>query len=348
MSNKLKAICAVLLAVAFATAMACAITKETAKPSPLWAHDNLVAWTVAPFDAKQRAPEERAQMLERLGFKHYAYSWREKHISTFDAEIEALQRHKINLLAWWFPFMLDDTLAKQTLEIFKRHNVHPQLWVNRTPRRPEELAKWLPPGFKVPNAPGEYEKLSPAEKAAYAGAIANMDAHMTPVEQELRVKEVADHIHALVKLAAPYGSKIALYNHNGWFGLEENQLAIIDRLKELGVTDVGMVYNFSHARDELHDDSRHFPELWEKMKDHVVAVNITGMRWEGQIVYPSQGDSELEMMRVIERSGWKGPVGLIAEKGGDAEVTLRNYLVGLDWLAMELRREGSAGPRPKF
>jgi len=153
---------------------------------------------------------------------------------------------------------------------------------------------------------------------------------------------------SLVKLAAPYGSQIALYNHNGWFGLEENQLAVIGRLKVLGVTNVGMVYNFSHARDELHDDSRHFPELWEKIKDRVVAVNITGMRWEGQIVYPSQGDSELEMMRVIERSGWKGPVGLIAEKGGDAEVTLRNYLVGLDWLARELQQEGSAGPRPKF
>jgi len=33
------------------------------------------------------------------------------------------------------------------------------------------------------------------------------------------------------------------------------QVAIIERLKTLGVTDVGIVYNFSHARDELHDDT---------------------------------------------------------------------------------------------
>jgi hypothetical protein len=60
------------------------------------------------------------------------------------------------------------------------------------------------------------------------------------------------------------------------------------------------------------------------MRTHVVAVNITGMRVDGQLIYPSQGDSELDMMRTIERSGWHGTVGLIAEKGGDAEITLKN------------------------
>jgi hypothetical protein len=128
--------------------------------------------------------------------------------------------------------------------------------------------------------------------------------------------------------------------------MEENQLAIIARLKEMGVTDVGMVYNFSHARDELHDDSKNFPALWKQIKEHVVAVNITGMHWEGQEVYPSQGDSELEMMRTIQESGWKGHIGLIAEKGGDAEVTLKNYMIGLDWLAAELKHPGSGGNPP--
>lgn len=168
----------------------------------------------------------------------------------------------------------------------------------------------------------------------------------TPEEQEQRVKQEAERISAVVKLAAPYGSKVELYNHNGWFGIEENQLAVIARLKELGITNVGMVYNFSHSRDELHDDSKAFPELWGKIKEHVVAVNITGMRFEGQEVYPSQGDSELAMMRTIQESGWIGPVGLIAEKGGDAEVTLKNYIIGLDWLSAELKQPGSGGAHP--
>jgi hypothetical protein len=270
-----------------------------------------MAWCVVPFDARKRGPEERARMLENLGFKRFAYDWREKDVPTFDAEIEALQRHKIELTAWWFPFDADNPLAKATLEVFGRHGVHPQLWV--------ALASVGGPGKAESNTPGD---------------------------QEQRVGRDANRINALVKLAAPYGCSVELYNHNGWFGMEGNQLAIVERLSEMGVTGVGMVYNFSHSRDDLHDDSREFQELWNKIKGHVVAVNITGMRFEGKEVYPSQGDSELDMMRVIQDSGWIGPVGLIAEKGGDAEVTLGNYIAGLDWLAAELRQPGSGGPRP--
>ena len=61
------------------------------KPQPSLRRDNLVAWCIVPFDAKKRGPEERAAMLERLGFKHFAYDWRAEHIPTFDAEIEALE-----------------------------------------------------------------------------------------------------------------------------------------------------------------------------------------------------------------------------------------------------------------
>jgi hypothetical protein len=37
---------------------------------------------------------------------------------------------------------------------------------------------------------------------------------------------------------------------------------------------------------------------------------------------------------------------VIAEKGGDAEVTLKNYLIGLNWLAAELNQRGLGGARP--
>src|SRR5207249_9986872 len=63
----------------------------------LFSRDNLVAWCIVPFDRKKRAPEDRAAMLERLGFRHFAYDWRAEHIPTFDAEIAALRRHGIAL-----------------------------------------------------------------------------------------------------------------------------------------------------------------------------------------------------------------------------------------------------------
>ena len=280
-------------------------TDTFSSSSSLWAHDNLVAWCAVPFDANKRGPEERAAMLARLGFRHFAYDWRTEHVPTFDAEIEALGRHHTDLLAWWFPFEAADPLAKSTLETFKRHRVHPQLWVMQS-------------AVKTPS---------------------------TLTDEQL-ISQNAERIAALHNLAEPYGCRIGLYNHNGWFGVMDHQLAILERLRGRGVTDVGIVYNFSHARDAHHDDTVDFPSLWKKIKPHVIAVNVTGMRMEGQIVYPSQGDSELEMMRTIQESGWTGPVGVIAEKGGDAEVTLRNYLKGIDWLAAEIAKAGSGGPRP--
>ena len=63
----------------------------------LFAPSNLVAWCIVPFDAKKRGPEERAQMLDRLGLKRLAYDWRDEHIPTFDQEVETMQRHGIEI-----------------------------------------------------------------------------------------------------------------------------------------------------------------------------------------------------------------------------------------------------------
>src|ERR1700744_1302903 len=109
----------------------------------LFAKDNLMAWCIVPFDGVKRGPEARAVMLEKLGFKHFAYDYRAEHIPTWDDELDALKRHGISLDAWWFPGQLNDE-AKKTLELFQRHNVHPQLWVTgggNPTKSPEEQAQ---------------------------------------------------------------------------------------------------------------------------------------------------------------------------------------------------------------
>ncbi|MFM7110602.1 MAG: hypothetical protein ACKO26_05620, partial [Planctomycetota bacterium] len=75
------------------------------KPSPyeIYEKPNLVAWCIVPFDAKRRGPAERAAMLKALGIRKLAYDWRDEHIPTFDAEMQALQRNGIQLTAFWFP-----------------------------------------------------------------------------------------------------------------------------------------------------------------------------------------------------------------------------------------------------
>src|SRR5262245_31691249 len=102
------------------------------RPQPaardLFARENLIAWCIVPFDAKKRGPEARAEVLQRLGFKHFAYDWRADHIPTFDAEVEALQKRGVSLDAFWFPGALNDD-AKKILAVLERHRLHPQLWV---------------------------------------------------------------------------------------------------------------------------------------------------------------------------------------------------------------------------
>lgn len=282
----------------------------------LWAHGNLVATTVNHFDARKRNPDERAKMLKSLGITRFAYNWREPDVPQFDEEIEALQRNGIELRGWIL-YGADNPHTKTILEAFKRHHVSPYFWVYYS---------------------GESKKAE--------------DTFPSPEKHAQRLSTETDKVEALARLAAPYGVKILLYNHNGWWGMVENQLALIERLRQRGVTGVGLVYNFTHARDEVHDDSKVFATLWPKMKPYVAQVNITGMNIDDvtKVKYPSQGDGEVEMMRIIQDSGWRGTIGIPAEKGGegvnDAAVTLKNYIVGIDWIAAELKQPGSGGPRP--
>jgi len=103
-------------------------TPASAATYELFARTNLMAWCIVPFDAKKRGPEERAAMMEKLGFRHFAYDYRADHIPTFDAEIAACKKHGVSLDAWWFPSVMNDE-ARLILDVLKRNNVKAQLWV---------------------------------------------------------------------------------------------------------------------------------------------------------------------------------------------------------------------------
>lgn len=110
----------------------------------LFARTNLIAWCIVPFDAKKRGPDERAVMMERLGFKHFAYDYRAEHIPTFDAEIAACRKHGVSFDAWWFPTVMNDE-ARLILDVLKRNHVKAQLWVtgagNPTKTPEEQIAR---------------------------------------------------------------------------------------------------------------------------------------------------------------------------------------------------------------
>ncbi|MEO6738915.1 MAG: LamG-like jellyroll fold domain-containing protein, partial [Chthoniobacteraceae bacterium] len=263
--------------------------------------DNLVAWCIVPFDAKHRGPEERAEMLEKLGIKKFAYDYRAEHIPSWDAELDALKRHGIELTAWWFPGSLNDE-AKKTLELFKRHGVKPQLWVS-------------------------------------GGGEATKNAD----EQHQRVEKEVARIRPIAEAAAAQGLKVALYNHGGWFGEPENQIEIIAKL---GLPNVGLVYNLHHG----HGHMDRFPALLQKMKPHLLALNLNGMSRGGdehgeKILPLAQGDLDLQLLKMIRDSGWHGLIGILNHTGEDAEARLLDNLDGLQWLAPQLDGK-AAGEKP--
>jgi len=271
----------------------------------LFARTNLVAWCIVPFDAKKRGPEERAAMMEKLGFKLFAYDYRAEHIPTFDTELEALRRHQVQLLAWWFPTTLNDE-ARAILSVMKRHNVRAQLWV-------------------------------------MGGGGPTRDAD----EQRVRVESEAQRIRPIADAAAQIGCTVALYNHGAWFGEPENQIAIIERLRGQGITNVGIVYNLHHGHDHL----ARFPELLQRMKPHLFVLNLNGTVRDGEklgkkILPLGQGDLDLNLLRTIRDSGWRGPLGILNHTDEDAEARLLDNLEGFDWLVAQLNGQ-QPGPKPK-
>lgn len=277
-------------------------TAAAAATANLFARDNLVAWCIVPFDSKKRGPVERVAMLRRLGFRHYAYDWRDEHLPTFDTEVVELQKNAIGLTAVWFPGL--DASGRKLLQVLKDRGVKTQLWVT---------------------GGGEPAK--------------------TPDEQRQRVAAEAARIRPIAEAAAAQDCTVALYNHGGWFGEPENQLAIIDELK---LPNVKIVYNLHHGHAHL---SR-FPELLQKMLPHLAVLNLNGMvpggDAQGRKILPlGAGDVDLDLLKTIRDSGYSGPIGILGHTNDDAEERLQDNLDGLDWLRPQLSGT-KAGPKPKY
>ncbi len=111
--------CAILLTTAITTTLAA--QDETASVDKVLAAKNLVAWCIVPFDSKQRTPNERAAMLNRLGIKRCAYDWREKHVAEFEAEIQAYKKHGVEFFAFWGQH-------ETAFQLFEKYDLHPQIW----------------------------------------------------------------------------------------------------------------------------------------------------------------------------------------------------------------------------
>ncbi|MDZ4780371.1 MAG: plastocyanin/azurin family copper-binding protein [Planctomycetia bacterium] len=164
-------------------------------------------------------------------------------------------------------------------------------------------------------------------------------------DQAGKVQAAAEALRPFTEEAAKLDCQVGLYNHGGWFGEPENQLAIIEALR---MPNVGIVYNQHHG----HAHVDRFAALLEKLKPHLLALNLNGMVRDGEangqkIVPIGAGELDLDLLRTIEKSGYRGPIGILNHTELDAEARLLDNLDGLEWLNRQLRGE-DAGPRPTY
>ena len=94
---------------------------DSAKIPDNFKKENLVAWCIVPFDAMDRSPAERADMLVDLKLQRVAYDWREKHVAEFEDEILQYKKHGLEYFAFW-------DYHEKAFELFKKYDLNPQIW----------------------------------------------------------------------------------------------------------------------------------------------------------------------------------------------------------------------------
>ncbi len=183
---------ALLLGTAWLTGDAVAETGEA--QTSVFARDNLVAWCIVPFDAAQRTPEQRAEMLVRLGIRRLAYDWRPQHVTSFREEVLQMQRHEIEFFAFW-------GTHPEFLALIPEHSIQPQIWVMMSApaegsyqERVAEAARRLLPVVQQTRELGV--KLALYNHGGWAGEPENL----TAVARWLRDHQAAEHVGIVYNL----------------------------------------------------------------------------------------------------------------------------------------------------
>lgn len=190
--------------------------RKQSSSTDLFDNKNLVAWCIVPFDAAERTPGERADMLNELGITRFAYDYREKHLDSFIEEINVLREHEIVLCAVWFWVQgnengLLDKSNEFVLASLKQTNTRTELWVS---------------------FPESY----------YDGT------------DEENLQKAVSAVREIERRAEEIECTIALYNHGGWFGEPDNLVRIIKATGSDKIKIVYNFHHGHHRIDRFKED----------------------------------------------------------------------------------------------
>ena len=173
-------------------------------------------------------------------------------------------------------------------------------------------------------------------------------------KSETQAEKIAEAAKAMTPLAIQCkqtNCRLGLYNHGGWAGQPDNLIAVCKQLRAAGVPDVGVVYNFHHAHEEL-GDLKKFTAALQRLKPFLMCLNLNGMVDTSELdasekaklkIQPiGRGKLEAAMIAAVIKMKYEGPIGILGHvKTRDVENVLRENLEGLEYLL-------GARPKPEW
>jgi hypothetical protein len=175
--------------------------------------NNIFPWCIVAFDSMERSPAQRIQMLKDLGFKKYAYDWRDKHLDEMESELKLAKENDIEVLSVW-------------------------LWCNA---KRDSLNNLSPSNERI------FKILKGIELKTTIW-LSFSSNYFKDITQEQSLQKATAMVEFISGKAKEISCKVALYNHGGWFGDPNNQVEIIKALPQYNLS---IVYNFHHAHQYL-------------------------------------------------------------------------------------------------
>lgn len=281
------------------------------EPPPLsssaFARNKLHVWAYEEYDAVKRSPAAHARVLTELGLTRAGYICRNAaRVALFEEYVDSYRKEGIELVSVWTPVHTENPLAEVQIRTFLEVAARHQL-------KPQW---WL-------TLEEDFDRLPAAE----------------------RVERAVSQLRPLVAEGNKRGMRVVLYGHgvNKWFTQAENEIAIVERLKqEMRSAQVGIVYSFHQSFSQMH----RFKTVFPRLRPHLAAVNLNGMSPNAKAGTPvGDGTHEQSMIAILHESGWRGPVGILSHnRVQDAKINLQKNLDGLRSLLEQIGDTAGASP----
>lgn len=266
-------------------------------------------------------------MLRSIGISRIIWDWRDEHVHTFDAELDALRQYQIELSGIWTPSPMPAPEEHDYSSRFGVVSERIKTLITEAARRGYTPDLWTQIAFGGAGIPS-----TPSEQVHHTEVI-----------------RAADHLTGLVRLARGHGMCVVLTNHGGWAGEPRTLIDIVSELARRGLGNVGIGFRLQHAHHLIADLDHHIAA----MSEHLVAVMLSGAdagaELTGRLILPfGAGSRDRWITHAILESGWQGRLVVHAVGNDDSEARLLDSLEGWEWAVDRFLRHPRQRPIPRI